>query len=529
MHKRVFAVFGVLFTLAVTALIWSSFPQTTLASEKTNDGSVENAQPQAVFTNSAPITILDDSIASLYPSTITVSGITGNIPLTPGSVKVTLNGFSHTFPDDVAIVLVGPTGAALLIQSGAGDNPDMAGVTYTISDSGATLLPNATAWAAGTYKPTSYFTGDTFPAPGPGTAYSHPGPAGGNTATFSSTFGGTNPNGDWKLYITDFAPQDAGSISGGWSLEIVPAVAVNDAPVDINGDGKTDFVTLRNTGGGINGQVTWFTSFQDGFPTLPTQWGIASDQFVPADFDGDSRDDFAVFRPGTPSQFYIVRGASQTLFVQEFGQAGDDASVVGDYTGDGIDDMALYRTGANPGDQSFWFYRSVTSPQNFDAIAWGVNGDVVAPGDYDGDGKYDFVVQRPDSNGVNGRFFIREADGPQRSELFGLANDVMAPGDYDDDGKTDLAAIRADGAFLRWDFEPSGTAGNTVVTDLWGQIATNDVIVQGDYDGDGKTEYAVWRPGTPSVFHVMTVGTRFITSRIWGEPNDVPAANYNVH
>ena len=527
MHKRVFAVFGVLFTLAVIASIWSSFPGTTLASENINDGAVENAQPQAVFTNAAPITILDESTASLYPSTITVSGITGNIPFTPGSVKVTLNGYSHTFSNDVGAVLVGPTGGALLLQDGAGDNPDMVNVTYTISDTGATVLPDLTAWAAGTYKPTTYFSGDDFPAPGPGTAYANPGPANGGSATFSSTFGGTNPNGDWKLYIVDFVNGDVGSISGGWSMEIVPAVAVNDAPVDINGDGKTDFVILRNTGGGINGQVTWLTSFQDGFPTLPTEWGIASDQFVPADFDGDNRDDFAVFRPGNPSQFYIVRGATQTLFVQPFGQPGDDASIVGDYTGDGIDDMALYRSGTNPGDQSFWFYRSIASPQNFDQVAWGVNGDVVAPGDYDGDGKYDFVVQRPDSNGVNGRFFIREADGPQRSELFGLANDVMAPGDYDDDGKTDLAAIRADGAFLRWDFEPSGTAGNTVVTDLWGEI--NDVIVQGDYDGDGKTEYAVWRPVTPSVFYVMTVGTRFITSRIWGEPNDVPAANYNVH
>ncbi|MEO7672627.1 MAG: VCBS repeat-containing protein [Pyrinomonadaceae bacterium] len=529
MHKRVFTVLGVLFTLAVTALIWSSFPQTTLASEKTNDGSVENAQPQAVFTNSAPITILDNSPASLYPSTISVSGIIGSIPTTPGSVKVTLNGFSHTWPDDVAIVLVGPTGAALLLQSGAGDDPNMVNVTYTISDTGATLLPNATAWPAGTYKPTTYFTGDDFPPPGPGTTYSNPGPAGAGTATFSSTFGGTNANGDWKLYVIDEGLDDVGSINGGWSLEIVPSVPINDAPVDMNGDGKTDFVVLRNTGGGVNGQVTWRTSFQDGFPTLPTEWGIASDQFIPADFDGDSKDDFAVFRPGTPGRFYIVRSASATLFVQDFGTTGDDSSVVGDYTGDGIDDMALYRAGANPGNQSFWFYRSMASSQNFETVAWGVNGDFVAPGDYDGDGKYDFVIQRPDSNGVNGRFFIREADGPQRSELFGLADDLIVPGDYDDDGKTDLAVVTPVAGFLRWNFEPSGTAGSTVVSDTWGQIATGDIVTQGDYDGDGKTEYSVWRPGTPSVFYMMTVGTRLITTRNWGEPNDVPAANYNVH
>ena len=302
----------------------------------------------------------------------------------------------------------------------------------------------------------------------------------------------------------------------------------NDAPVDINGDGKSDFVVIRNTGGGTGGQATWLKSFQDGFPTSPTDWGIASDQFIPGDFDGDGKDDFAVFRPGTTGRFYIVQSTNATMRVEDFGTTGDDASVVGDYNGDNEDDIAVYRAGATPGAQSFWYYRPRANPL-FTTVEWGQNGDFPAPGDYDGDGKYDFVIQRADSNGVNGRFFKRMSTGAQSSELFGLKFDTVVPGDYDDDGKTDIAVVRDDAGFLRWDFEPSGTAGTTVVSDVWGVSAT-DIITQGDYDGDGKTDYSVWRPGSPAgTFYQMTVGTRFITTRPWGATGDYPVANYNEH
>ena len=163
----------------------------------------------STFSNTAPITIPDSGTAVPYPSTVTVAGV-GTILATAGSVQVTINGFSHTFPGDVGIVLVGPTGAACSLQDGAGDDPDMVDVTYTLSDTGATQLPDTGTWGPGTYKPTAYVE-DSFPAPGPGTTYGNPGPAGGGTATFASIFGGTNANGVWSLYVVDFAAGDAGA------------------------------------------------------------------------------------------------------------------------------------------------------------------------------------------------------------------------------------------------------------------------------------------------------------------------------
>jgi CHRD domain/FG-GAP-like repeat len=289
------------------------------------------------------------------------------------------------------------------------------------------------------------------------------------------------------------------------------------AVVDMSGDAKTDFVVVR-AAGGPGTQYTWLTSLSAGNPDASRDWGVSGDLIIAGDYDGDRKDDVTVYR-ASEGKFYIILSGSLTLRVDELGQSGDNPKVVGDYDGDGKDDVAVYRSGT----QSTWFYK--TSPTAlFTAVDWGQTGDVPATGDYDGDGKADFVVRRTD--GVNGRFWKRLSGGTFATELFGLANDSVVPGDYDGDGKTDLAVFRNTGGFYVWDFEPSGTAGSTVVSDTWG--VPGDLTVQGDYDGDGKTDYAVWRAGTPATFYMMTVGSRLITTKEWGQTGDLPTARYNT-
>ena len=150
------------FGLMIVGLLFISDTYINKASAQSDDETA--GRPTTTFSNTAAITINDAATASLYPSQITVSGLGGTIPVTAGSVKVTINGFSHSFPDDVGIVLVGPTGATLLLQDGAGANPDMVNVTYSLSDAGSSVLPDTTAWTAGTYKPTTYYTADPFRA-----------------------------------------------------------------------------------------------------------------------------------------------------------------------------------------------------------------------------------------------------------------------------------------------------------------------------------------------------------------------------
>ncbi|MGD9564436.1 MAG: CHRD domain-containing protein [Pyrinomonadaceae bacterium] len=299
--------------------------------------------------------------------------------------------------------------------------------------------------------------------------------------------------------------------------EIRGQIRVSRSVADFNGDGRTDYVVVRPAGG-PGSQLTWYTQFNGGNPYSTRDWGVSGDQLLAADYDGDGLDDIVVFRPSSAT-FYILNSSTLTIRVDQFGETGDNPRVVGDYDGDGRDDLAVYRAGS----PSTWYYKT-TANSFYNAIPWGAPSDFPAPGDYDGDGKADFVVQRPD--GPNGRFYKRLATGEQSNEVFGLASDGVVPGDYDGDGKTDLAVFRTTGGFYVWDFEPSGTAGSSVVSDTWG--IPGDLTVQGDYDGDGRTDYAVWRPGANGRFYIMTVGDRRIFHKQWGVTGDTPIARFNT-
>lgn len=528
---------GIPALLAVAAFSFSSIsgPNAQAVSGDKNKGArlqAENVAPTASFTNSTPITINDGDEATPYPSDIVVTGLTGNVT----NVKVTINGFSHQFSDDVGILLKGPNGNSILLQNGAGDEAPMTNVTYTIGDEGATRLPDLTAWGPGTYKPTNYyFPLDPYPAPGPGTAYANPGPSGSGTGTLATSFNGASANGTWSLFIIDFVIPDTGSISGGWTLEVTtdgPPTAVQNH-VDFNGDGKTDFATVRNTGGGSNGQITWYVGENSVAGTVSyKEWGLSNDFFVPEDYDGDNKTDHAVWRPGPGgvAAWYIFQSQTNTVRAELFGQTGDEPRVVGDYDGDGKADLAVYRGGAALGDQSSWFYRTTPGGPVFGRV-WGQNGDFPAPGDYDGDGKRDFAVQRNHAGGQAAFWFNYAAAAPgvmSRFVVFGTPSDNIVPGDYNGDGKTDLAVARSVGGVINWFIEPS-TALGTFDTVLFGAAST-DFLTQGDYDGDGKTDPAVFRPSaTPgaSFFAYRQSSNGVAGYKNFSQAGDYPVANYN--
>jgi subtilisin-like proprotein convertase family protein len=166
-------------------------------------------EPSAVdFTNNLGITINDVSPATPYPSTINVLGLPGVI----SKVRVTLRGLSHTFPNDIDVLLVGPTGQNLVLMSDVGGSGAVANVALTFDDDAASRLDPAVLATTGTYRPINFTAEDPFPAPAPAST----------AATALSAFTGTNPNGTWSLYVVDDQVGDVGTIAG-WSIDFVLA------------------------------------------------------------------------------------------------------------------------------------------------------------------------------------------------------------------------------------------------------------------------------------------------------------------
>lgn len=159
------------------------------------------------FTNATAIAIVDESSAVPYPSAISVSGLVGVIT----NVSVTLRGLTHSYPDDIDVLLVGPGGRRAMLMSDAGGSFPVNEVTLTF-DTVSRPIPNSAQISSGAYSAANWggSTGDNFLPPAP---------AGPHSASLDSFDGGI-PNGTWALYIKDDIPVNDGELANGWSLTI---------------------------------------------------------------------------------------------------------------------------------------------------------------------------------------------------------------------------------------------------------------------------------------------------------------------
>jgi len=171
------------------------------------------------YANSAAIIIPQFGPGTPYPSEILVSGLTNlhGSNLLVSKVTVTLNGFAHTFPHDVNVLLDSPTGQELIIMGHAGGPYSATNLTLTFDDAATQSLPVGQL-VSGTYLPTDYAPVDLFPGLPPA-----------SSADVLALFNGMNPNGYWSLYVYDDTEGNSGMITGGWDLGLTAVSTVNPA------------------------------------------------------------------------------------------------------------------------------------------------------------------------------------------------------------------------------------------------------------------------------------------------------------
>ena len=165
--------------------------------------------------------------ATPYPSSITVSGLTGTIT----DVNVTILDFT-TFPDvggfhwaeDTDLMVSSPAGTGVMLMSDAGGDNDVSSgpvnaADITFDQQAANQLPGDALLTSGTFRPVDDDNDVAEQIPGNVDPFDAPAPAPGGADL--NAFNGQNPNGTWNLWSLEDMNQGHNDIVGGWCVDII--------------------------------------------------------------------------------------------------------------------------------------------------------------------------------------------------------------------------------------------------------------------------------------------------------------------
>jgi hypothetical protein len=130
----------------------------------------------------------------------------------------------------------------------------------------------------------------------------------------------------------------------------------------------------------------------------------------------------------------------------------------------------------------------------------------------------DLAIWRPNTENNTCTWWIMANQNlPQITVQWGNPSDTVVPGDYDGDGKTDFSIFRPS-TNTWWILRSSdnGYSSNTFGS-------SGDKVAPGDYDGDGKTDLAVFRPSTGTWYIFQSSTYQTVTAQ-FGMSGDVPAS-----
>ncbi|MFN7140967.1 MAG: immunoglobulin domain-containing protein, partial [Limisphaerales bacterium] len=294
------------------------------------------------FTNNAGIVIpINQMTAAPYPSTIQVSGITQTLV----KVSVTLSSLTHSFPSDLDVLLVNPSGNAVYLLSEVGGSYSVTNVTLTFDDEADAGFDYYFPITPGTYRPTALDPAASSPSPAPMPPY----------ATNLLALVPGDPNGPWSLYVSDgFPGSDSGGIAG-WSLQFV--IASNLPPEIIQSP------TSRNVPAG---QSVTFNVSVFGSAPLSYQWRKGGSNIA-----GATQSSYTI-----PSVTLADAGSYSVLISNPFGSALSEQAILGVIStvplAEALDGPGLtWITGGH----ASWYGQTIVSFDSVDAAVSGEIGD----------------------------------------------------------------------------------------------------------------------------------------------------------